>query len=199
MGVPRPVQPGDPVSAGWANDLRDALAELAPLRAGAGLTLSRAGGIVALALAGQMREYLLPARITAVHGQDGNVNDSVTYDAAVIGESAATVTNVRPVYGREVDGVEIRTARAGDLCLIVRLPNDTGGQDSDLWILTERLLTYSCGPQAGASLRGAGPAGGGGGGGTTGEGGTHGTGGPVGGPGSVGDPGGGGGTGGGTS
>ena len=134
MPVPANVKPGQPITAELFNDLLESVRALEASGLG-----SVAGPIAA-------RRWVIPARITAVLGQDGDVNDDVRYDAVAIGASEASVSAKVPRYGasRAFAGVEINVARVGDLCAIIRVPNDDETYTDDLEVLTEQVLTASC-------------------------------------------------------
>lgn len=154
MPVPPDVKPGQAITADLFNTLLQAVRDLE--RAGGG-----SGGVGGPIGA---RRWIIPARITGVVGQDGDVNDNVRYDAVAIGASEASVSAKVPRYGaaRVFAGVEINVARVGDLCAIIRVPNDDQTYTDDLEVYTEQILTARCdtAPSPSTGTGGAGGSGG---------------------------------------
>lgn len=157
MPAPDRVRKGDPITSAWANSLRDAVAALESMRGGDGISVSRsqAGLIIAMAAVGN--GLVVPALVTDVQGVDGDRIDTVKYKAQPLGEGPTAETDfVSPKYGRVyADTAAVRTARAGDLCAIVRAPKDDGTRTADLWIFTELVLGRRCGPAPAPGATGA--------------------------------------------
>lgn len=149
MRLPAKVEAGQPVSAAAFNQLVEALAA-AQVEAGPGLALDVAGGRVILSLADGSIAQLVRGIITGVNGQDGDLVEGVTYDAAAIGKSGASLVNATPRYGRlYAAGVACVPARVGDICTIVRSKDESNALTADLWVYSERYLVRRCGDGGG--------------------------------------------------
>lgn len=131
---------GDPISAsGWNAILSRLIAGV-----GAGLTMRQTPDGVVLGLSGPA-QWLLLARITSSPTQTDPplLASAVTYSATAIGNAAATVTSATPLRWIE-DATAVTPAAVGDLCFIIRAPEDDGTVSTSLVVLTEKPITAVC-------------------------------------------------------
>lgn len=136
---------GQPISAARENIETDIIEALAGIRAGRGIGLTKGAAGVTLSLLARMGEYLIPARITAVEGADGDAGHDVYYSAVALRSGEAKIERRTPRYGRVLGpDAALWTARVGDLCFIVRVPQDNGEFSDDLCVLTEFPQTATC-------------------------------------------------------
>lgn len=148
--LPR-VNPGDPLVAEQYNVLADAVERTQTALGGAtGIDAvpapgSSAPGQVLWALQNRLG-WVLRARITKAPPAGVAVLPSACrYDAASL-DSAHTLTNELPSYGRQVENDEcaIYPARVDDLCLILISPQDNRDQKLELMLLRENPARGSC-------------------------------------------------------
>lgn len=131
---------GDPISAsGWNAILSRLVAGV-----GAGLTMRQTPDGVVLGLSGPA-QWLLLARITSSPTQTDPplLASAVTYSATAIGNAAATVTGSTPL--RWINSTQaVDPAAVGDLCFIIRAPEDDGTVSTSLVVLTEKPVPAVC-------------------------------------------------------
>lgn len=141
----KPVQPGDEIRA---DDFNELLARsIAAVGPGLQLQQTPTGAILSLAFV--LAQYGILARITAAPTQTDPptlMDSDVVYDAVAVRIASAKVTGKLPKYGRNgiAVGAAVQPAVVGDLCIIVRVPNDDGTFTDDLCIMTERPIGAPC-------------------------------------------------------
>lgn len=156
MALPDTKRPGDSILAADFNALTQAAGLLPALMAGSGVSISRGAQGVVISAGGGLSPVILEGIVEEVHGQDGDLVEAVKYTVRPRGQEndEALIEQRLPIYNRPFAATKLkRTARVGELCFIVRLPDETGTQFSDdLWMLTEQLDTFTCGSPGGRPL-----------------------------------------------
>jgi hypothetical protein len=156
MALPDTKRPGDRILAADFNALTQAAGMLPALMAGSGVSISRGAQGVVISAGGGLSPVILEGIVEEVHGQDGDLVEAVKYTVRPRGQEndEALIEQRLPIYNRPFAATKLkRTARVGELCFIVRLPDETGTQFSDdLWMLTEQIDTFLCGSPGGRPL-----------------------------------------------
>lgn len=140
------VRRGEKINADDYNRVLETIESLCNIRAGNGLSATFGDDGIMIALTSLIKDRAAIVKITAAPTAGQPIKPSLCSYSCLGLDKKFELTNVLPVYGREVanDEVDVYPAKVGDLAFVLRNPQDDGTKKAELWILSEYIVRGAC-------------------------------------------------------